>query len=192
MRIDQPPDRRRVRPGFPDGLTGNPEAGPSGRRGFRAHSRAMTMTEPPLFAAPPPPPPPPPPASPAADAPHQGRKRRVGTAAAGVAVAALAIGSGWVGGRLSVEDSADGTNPVADASPVSLVASGGIDVAGVLAHVHSSVVSIESTVRTQRGPFVSEGKAAGTGIVIDAHGLILTNAHVVEGAMDIVVTSADG
>ena len=42
----------------------------------------------------------------------------------------------------------------------------------------SSVVSIETTVQVRQGPFVQEGEGAGTGIVLDDEGYILTNAHV--------------
>jgi putative serine protease PepD len=48
--------------------------------------------------------------------------------------------------------------------------------------------SIETRVRTQRGPFTAEGEGAGTGVVIDGDGHILTNAHVVEDATSITVT----
>ena len=42
----------------------------------------------------------------------------------------------------------------------------------------------------QRGPFTSEGTGAGTGIVLDDDGNILTNAHVVAGARSVTVTLA--
>jgi putative serine protease PepD len=50
------------------------------------------------------------------------------------------------------------------------------------------VVSIETTVLTRQGPFVSEGEGAGTGVVV-GNGLILTNAHVVEGASRVSVST---
>jgi putative serine protease PepD len=63
-----------------------------------------------------------------------------------------------------------------------------MDVAGVLAAVEPAVVSIETSVRVRQGPFVQEGEGAGTGVVIDGSGLVLTNAHVVEDATSITVT----
>jgi S1-C subfamily serine protease len=62
-----------------------------------------------------------------------------------------------------------------------------LDVAGVVAGVQQSVVSIETTVVTRQGPFGTEGEGAGTGVVLD-DGYVLTNAHVVDGATDISVT----
>lgn len=63
----------------------------------------------------------------------------------------------------------------------------GLDVAGALARVQPAVVSIHTTVQTRRGPFASRGEGAGTGVVIDPAGYILTNAHVADGATSIEV-----
>ena len=48
-------------------------------------------------------------------------------------------------------------------------------------------MSISTHVVQQQGPFQVEGEGAGTGIVIDEAGHILTNAHVVEGATEVSV-----
>jgi putative serine protease PepD len=106
-------------------------------------------------------------------------------ATAGVAVLALVSGAtgGWMAGRAD-----DGAGNAAAIERTSANLDGQtLDVAGVLDVVQPSVVSIETTVRT-RGPFVSEGQGAGTGIVVDDDGTILTNAHVVAGATEILVT----
>jgi putative serine protease PepD len=66
-----------------------------------------------------------------------------------------------------------------------------IDVAAVVEHLSSSVVSIDTTISVRRGPFTDEGEGAGTGVVIDESGLVVTNAHVVDGATAITV-SLDG
>jgi putative serine protease PepD len=63
-----------------------------------------------------------------------------------------------------------------------------IDVAGVVNAVGSSVVSIETSVVVRQGPFQAEGEGAGTGVVLDDDGHVLTNAHVVEGAERVTVT----
>lgn len=62
-----------------------------------------------------------------------------------------------------------------------------LDVAGVVDALSGSVVSVESEILTQQGPFVSEGTGAGTGIVLD-DGYILTNAHVVADAQSVTVS----
>jgi serine protease Do len=63
-----------------------------------------------------------------------------------------------------------------------------LDIQGVLAAVQPSVVTLD--VGVSIGPGVFEG--AGTGLVIEADGLILTNAHVIEQAEEITVTFFDG
>ncbi|HEX4906338.1 MAG TPA: trypsin-like peptidase domain-containing protein [Acidimicrobiales bacterium] len=62
-----------------------------------------------------------------------------------------------------------------------------LDVAAVVAAVKPSVVSIETEIVGRRG----RGSGAGTGVVIH-DGLVLTNAHVIDGADRVTVTGADG
>jgi len=124
----------------------------------------------------------PPPPPPSARSPHRGAR-----AVALVAVAALAgAGGGYV--AASVADDNGVVEQVA-AVPASVTTSNGIDVAAVIAAAQPSVVSVETQVVTQYGPFQAEGRGAGTGIVLDG-GYVLTNAHVVEGAREITVTVA--
>ena len=59
-----------------------------------------------------------------------------------------------------------------------------LSVKSILAKVSPSVLSIEVRLRN--------GSAAGTGVIISADGLVLTNAHVVNGAAAIAVKFADG
>lgn len=59
-----------------------------------------------------------------------------------------------------------------------------LDVRGLLGKVGPSVVSIHTL-----GP---DGAAAGSGVVLSADGVILTNAHVVQGTQAMMVTFADG
>ena len=100
------------------------------------------------------------------------------------AVAAVAGGaSGFVAGR-ATDDS--GAGAVA-AVPTAMTSTGGIDVAGVIATVEPSVVSITSNIVVRQGPYQAQGQAAGTGIVLDSAGHILTNAHVVADAEDVSV-----
>jgi putative serine protease PepD len=103
-----------------------------------------------------------------------------------VAVIALVAGAtgGWLAGRTDAD-----TGTGASIARASATLDGQtLDVAGVVDRVQPSVVSIETTIRERRGPFVSEGQGAGTGIVVDDNGTILTNAHVVAGATSIEVT----
>jgi S1-C subfamily serine protease len=64
----------------------------------------------------------------------------------------------------------------------------GLSVAQVMTKVSSSVVSVDAKITQQQGRYSMSGEAAGTGIVYDASGYIITNAHVVDGASSITVT----
>ncbi len=59
-----------------------------------------------------------------------------------------------------------------------------LDIRSLLDKVQPSVVSVHTGTR--------QGEAAGSGIVVSKDGLVLTNAHVVEGAQSIQVDFADG
>lgn len=63
-----------------------------------------------------------------------------------------------------------------------------MNVAAVLDAVRASVVSIETTLTVRRGPFAQQAQGAGTGVVLDSSGTIITNAHVVDGASTVKVT----
>jgi putative serine protease PepD len=77
------------------------------------------------------------------------------------------------------------------ATPASVQLSGDtMNAAGIVAALKSSVVSVETQIVSQQGPLVRNGTGAGTGIVLDDQGNILTNAHVVEGARSVTVTLA--
>jgi putative serine protease PepD len=108
-------------------------------------------------------------------------------------VVALALaagaGGGWITGRTTAATSA--TDVSIGRTSVTF-AGNSMDVASALAAVSPAVVSIETTISVQRGPFTSEAPGAGTGIVLDTDGTILTNAHVVDGATTLAVTTNDG
>ena len=110
-------------------------------------------------------------------------------ALAGAVVAALVAG-----GIALVDNSNDGGSsaPSALAStrpPVNVKNGEGLDVHAVLGAVQDAVVAINIEGVAQFGGVV---RAAGSGMVIDPSGLVLTNNHVVEGATSITVTLADG
>jgi S1-C subfamily serine protease len=90
-----------------------------------------------------------------------------------------------------MDDAAVETTAVTEATPASnnsQLAGDEIDVAAIVSALEASVVSVETTVLTRQGPFVSEGEGAGTGVVV-GDGIVLTNAHVVEDAQSVTVTA---
>jgi putative serine protease PepD len=88
-------------------------------------------------------------------------------------------------------DGADSAPEAVTAEPAALMASGhDLDVEAVLARVEPSVVSIATEVTSRVGPFTQRGTGAGSGVVVDADGIVLTNAHVVDGATSVTVTVA--
>lgn len=124
--------------------------------------------------------------SPHVDPPAPPSARRAPMAAVG----ALALLVGAVGGWLASGD-AD-PRPATAATPASVTLDGHVlDVAAVVAKVEPSVVSIETEVALRRGRRIATGSGAGTGVVLEG-GLILTNAHVVDGADTVTVTGLDG
>jgi S1-C subfamily serine protease len=68
------------------------------------------------------------------------------------------------------------------------------DIASVVARAKESVVTITAQGISSGGfsPFNIPATGVGSGIVVGANGLILTNNHVVEGAQSLTVTTADG
>ena len=108
-----------------------------------------------------------------------------------VAIAGLAlaggIGGGWLGAR--AESGGDSADAITIDRASAELEGQSLDVAGVVASVQQSVVSIETTVFTRQGPFAGEGEGAGTGVVLD-DGYILTNTHVVEDAREVTVTAS--
>lgn len=103
------------------------------------------------------------------------------------AVTAVALVAGLGGGWVAAERDSGGTAAPVAVQRASVTLDGDtLDVAGVLARLDGSIVSVETTVQARRGPFAQEGTGAGTGIVLDG-GYVLTNAHVVDGATDITV-----
>jgi S1-C subfamily serine protease len=159
-------------------------------------------TTPPLAesagGSPPPLPPSPPNPFPAPPTPPKPEPRaaRAGAgwlkpAIAGGVVGAL-VAAGVAGGIVAASDN---DTPSTTAAPLVARASNDLagdklDVASVLQSVQHGVVAIDVE-GTQNGGARSFS-AAGTGMVIDSTGLILTNAHVVENAFSIKVSLYDG
>jgi putative serine protease PepD len=97
-------------------------------------------------------------------------------------------GAGFVGGRLADHGHPAAATPSPVAARTVSTGTGAVDVQSVLARLSSSVVSVDTTLQQRQGPFVVQGEGAGTGMVLDDQGHILTNAHVIDGATDITVT----
>jgi len=133
-------------------------------------------------------PPPPPvtapeaPEAPAPKRPSAMRAALVGALAGAVVAAAVAFGVVTL-----IED--DNETRPASVPPVVVANGQGLDVHAVLEAVQDAVVAINVEGVSQFGG-VLEG--AGSGMIIDAEGLVLTNNHVIEGATSISVTLADG
>jgi putative serine protease PepD len=151
------------------------------------------QTVPPASWPPPPPPPPSfappadfgPPLPPLAPPDEPGRSRRRPNRVAALGIAAgLILGAGGTGVALYDRGSSV-VGPAALTVPASSGATPGtVDVKAVLAKVQPAIVSISETVSSRRGT----GSAAGSGMIIGAGGLILTNAHVITGGTNIQVT----
>lgn len=131
------------------------------------------------------------PDEPLAGPPAPSRSRGGRRLLAWVAVVALSGGAGYLGGSVagsgSTATAPTATTVTAQANSVSFDEST-LDVAAAVAAVQASVVSVDTTIRVRQGPFTQEGTGAGTGLVLDTAGHILTNAHVVEDATAITIT----
>ena len=137
----------------------------------------------------PPMPPPPPPQPP---------RRRVGLLSyVAVALAAGALGAGTVVAVYHPASNSAAAAPqpsssaIAPAAPppstaVPTPSSGGPGTSGNLSSVERGLVIINTTLQ------YSSEQAAGTGMVINADGLVLTNNHVIENATKITATTATG
>jgi serine protease Do len=125
----------------------------------------------------------PPGASPPAAEP---RRRRGGLWLAAL-VAAIAGALAALGVTAVVGDDDGDAQPIVARPPVS-TPEGVMDIQAILDQVEESVVTIETNVAAQGGVF----SGAGSGIVLSADGLIITNAHVISQSDGITVRLFDG
>jgi S1-C subfamily serine protease len=146
---------------------------------------------------------PPPPVAP----PSPRRPRRAGRllGLVGVAVLAAVVGSSSTVAVLTLGGYGSGNTytPIAAApttsatqAPVQVATNSDTasDLTDVVAKATQSVVTITSqgTSRSRFSPYAVPTTGVGSGVVVSASGLILTNNHVVEGAQQLTVTTSDG
>jgi len=118
-------------------------------------------------------------------APQQPRKPRTFLTAVTAALLAAALASGGTAWALRDDDGgATASSDVTQVQGVSANSDGSADWQAVAATVSPSVVAINVQ--------VAQGEAAGSGVILDAEGHILTNNHVVDGAQQVSVLLADG
>jgi S1-C subfamily serine protease len=123
----------------------------------------------------------PPPAAPAGTSP---RRAALLGAIAGAVVAALVA----TGVSVALDDDPATVRTSGPSVTPITTSRGSLDIGAILSKVQPSVVSIETNETTARG----ELSAAGSGIILSADGLVLTNAHVVGGLGQITVVLSDG
>ncbi len=132
-----------------------------------------------------------PPPAPPAHATRRVRPGLRGAVAGGLVGALVAGGVGFAAGRLAAEDRPSAEAPtetgVVQAAPAAL-ADGALDLRSLLTKVSPSVVSIQLG-QASADEVVQFG--AGSGVIISDDGLVLTNAHVVDGADVIQVRLSD-
>jgi putative serine protease PepD len=126
--------------------------------------------------------PPTPADAPAARATSPRRAALLGALAGGVVAALVATGV-----TVALDDDPATAPSRATVTPVT-TSEGSLDIGSILAKVQPSVVAIETSQETSRGVF----QGAGSGIVLSADGLVLTNAHVVGNLSEITVVLSDG
>jgi serine protease Do len=102
-------------------------------------------------------------------------------------VAAIAGALAAVGVTALVDDDDGDAQRIVARPPVS-TPEGVMDIQAILDQVEESVVTIETNVTAQGGVF----SGAGSGIVLSADGLIMTNAHVISQSDGITVRLFDG
>jgi S1-C subfamily serine protease len=121
------------------------------------------------------------------------------TALVGIAILSAALASGSTFGLVTVFGGGSFVSVVPSSSTVGQSASAVSanstgDLASIVAQAKQSVVTItaEGIGRSGFSAFDIPATGVGSGIVVGANGLILTNNHVVEGARSLTVTTADG
>jgi putative serine protease PepD len=106
---------------------------------------------------------------------------------AGVTALALTAGvTGGLAGRVAADHSKPTALAIATPAAATQPSISTTAVGAIVAKIEPSVVAIDVTYQSGR----SSGTASGTGIILTANGLVVTNAHVVAGATSVQVTVA--
>jgi len=90
--------------------------------------------------------------------------------------------------------------PISDAAPTPPLQQGNTLIVDAVAKVGPAVVRIDTVKRLVnplgglfgRGPTIQQQQGQGSGFITRSDGVLLTNAHVVEGASEVTVTLPDG
>ncbi len=112
-----------------------------------------------------------------------GKAAVIGALVGGLVASVVALG---LAGVVNNSDSTT-TSSGPTATPV-VSSSGDLDIQAILAKVQPSVVMIETSRTTSQGVF----DGAGSGVILNSKGLVLTNAHVIGGISEITVVLPDG
>jgi S1-C subfamily serine protease len=104
------------------------------------------------------------------------------------------------GGLPGVPSRPKATSSVSDAPPSAPLGTGSNVIVEAVAKVGPAVVRIDTTKRVVnplgglfgQGPAIQQQQGLGSGVITRSDGVILTNAHVVEGATEVTVTLPDG
>ena len=102
----------------------------------------------------------------------------------------IGIGSGGGGDRQATSPTANSAQSTSDSTGKASLNSACLSAADIYERTRPAVVEITSTAQASR--FGPPAESAGSGIVIDQDGTILTNNHVVAGGGDLEVTFQDG
>jgi S1-C subfamily serine protease len=102
-------------------------------------------------------------------------------------VLGAAVASATTAAIMASDDDAD-TNTTVVARPPIVTPEGVMDIQAILDKVQESVVTIETSASTSSGVF----EGSGTGVVLTADGMVLTNAHVISNSDEIQVRMFDG
>jgi S1-C subfamily serine protease len=121
---------------------------------------------------------------------HEKRRRRLTKLAAGGLAAVVVVSAATTG---AVVHSLDKSTPSSSSTTTATAAVATSSVSSALAKVEPSVVEIDTVIEASGfGGESEEEDGAGTGVIINTDGEILTNNHVIADATSITVTLSDG